>query len=163
MWSAFSLGYLKEIVTLTSNPAYNAITHVFSRGVRYPASNGCLMLGTKHQRFTHLDSTAATHFSDCPLAPPIGGIAERRQQQRHVVVRGFGNAKADRDDVEETRLFRWGAHRIKVGPRVKDQLVGAGFKFVRGQDLLIGAPVVVGCQADQMLSRLPLNPVEINL
>ena len=74
-----------------------------------------------------------------------------------------GHPEADRDLIEKQRL---GCDKIggaQIVTCVKFQLIGAGGKFACGQDLLVGASVVIGGQAAQMDARVAFDPVKVDL
>ena len=56
-----------------------------------------------------------------------------------MIMRRLTHAEPQWDHIQKTRVFGWRAGGIKVGACVKDQLIGAGFKLVGGQDLFIRA------------------------
>jgi hypothetical protein len=62
-----------------------------------------------------------------------------------VIVRlGVGDAKPDRDQVEERRVGKLGAPAAEIVPGVEDELEPASARLVRAHERLAGAPVGVG-------------------
>ena len=75
------------------------------------------------------------------LAPAVGGIAEGRDEQRHMVMRAFvRKAEADGDDVQEHRAI---ARAAQIVASMEAQLVGAGLRALARQERRVAAAVGV--------------------
>ena len=96
-------------------------------------------------------------------APAIGRIAERRQQERHVVVAlRLGNPEANRNQVEERRIGKLDAIAAKVVAGVEAKLISSRLELRAIEDGAVDAPVAVG---DHGLDepRLALRGIELDL
>ena len=54
------------------------------------------------------------------------------------------HAETDRNDVQKARAFRGDARGVHPVTRMEFQLITAGGELVLGQDLAVGAPVIIG-------------------
>src|SRR5688572_33345939 len=78
-------------------------------------------------------------------APPVGGIAVGREQERHVVVLGrLGDTEAHRDYIQEGRIAELHTHLAQIVPGMEAQLVFAGLKVSLGKQGLVDAAFLVG-------------------
>ena len=76
---------------------------------------------------------------------------------------GIGHAKADRNLVQEQDLSVRLATFAQVVASEEDQLVGAGFELVRGQDRRIGAAVGIGDRLGDLLVGIAADAVQRDL
>ena len=81
----------------------------------------------------------------CRLTAPIGGVAPRRHQQRHVeMALRIADRKAQRDLIEERRVRRRHAPVGKIAAELEGQLIATDRHWSATDQWLVGAAVGIG-------------------
>ena len=75
----------------------------------------------------------------------------------------FAHPETDGDDIQETWDLGGRACGIQVCAGVEHQFVFSSREFGGGQDVAVGAAVVIGDQAADMGARVARHPIQINL